>query len=718
MSLFSISSAIRSRAVPALLAIVTVACISPAQAQREPAIRPIEHQIAFGVAFSPDGRQFAATQAGRVVLYDAANGAVLRRIIPRFEKLARVEAPYALLSLDFSPVGSLLAGGRADGAICLWKMGSDGEPAILKTQSRGDYVRCVRFSPDGTLLASGGSDDNVTLWDVIERKVKATLPGYARCIAFSPNGRLLASGSLGECLSLWDVGAGTLVRAMKARGMGDSFVDPNAVPTKEDMRAANRFQAGDVTCVGFSPDGKTLLSGCSHGDIHIFDAGTGKEKGILTGHTFEVVGVHVLSNNQNAISASQDGTIRVWDLNERHLISLAKWGWGSVVSVALSADRKSLLCSGQDGLLRLLLVDQIIKGGQPDDSTLKGHPFYHDGPGVQDVAFSGDGGSLISFTGPCSDQVRVWDCTTGSELQFYRHGHGATESVVMSPPSFVKLTGGGIRMRDVVDGEVSCFALDGMAKALAPFAPKEVGEPTPQVSMVSGDCVLLCAVDCRSRSDTMFVWSLLTGKLRFKVSSAGTDSVITIGKLSDSGRFLVTANEYFDRRKDGNTTFVSVWNLMTSQQILRLQSKLNIRSVRSVAISPDDSTVAIGSTTGLFDAGEVTIASLKNGKPASGFPRRVPTGVFCVAFSPDGKKLCCGSAEGRTTVWDTARSQEALSLSGHEGSVNAAVFSPDGSVLATGSEDGTIRLWNSRSGEEVTPRRAFDIGGMKTGQVR
>ena len=58
-----------------------------------------------------------------------------------------------------------------------------------------------------------------------------------------------------------------------------------------------------------------------------------------------------------------------------------------------------------------------------------------------------------------------------------------------------------------------------------------------------------------------------------------------------------------------------------------------------------------------------------------------------VAWSPDGKWLATGSADGTGKVWDAASGREVLTLQGHHGSVSSVAWSPDGKRLAPGSGD-------------------------------
>ena len=75
-------------------------------------------------------------------------------------------------------------------------------------------------------------------------------------------------------------------------------------------------------------------------------------------------------------------------------------------------------------------------------------------------------------------------------------------------------------------------------------------------------------------------------------------------------------------------------------------------------------------------------------------------GMRAVAFSPNGRMLATGSADGSARLWDP-RTGRLLHVLPHLGDVVALSFSSDGRMLATASVDGLGRVWDTATGGSV-----------------
>jgi RNA polymerase sigma factor (sigma-70 family) len=124
-------------------------------------------------------------------------------------------------------------------------------------------------------------------------------------------------------------------------------------------------------------------------------------------------------------------------------------------------------------------------------------------------------------------------------------------------------------------------------------------------------------------------------------------------------------------------------------------------AVTSLAFSPDGKLLAAGCADGklrLFDGRTGELKKVWDDDVAR---------AWWVVFSPDGKTLVSQSRDKTVEVWDVQTAKVLRTLQGNKASVMAAAFSPDGKLFATGGivrEDdevtgGEVILWDAQTGE-------------------
>ena len=116
----------------------------------------------------------------------------------------------------------------------------------------------------------------------------------------------------------------------------------------------------------------------------------------------------------------------------------------------------------------------------------------------------------------------------------------------------------------------------------------------------------------------------------------------------------------------------------------------------AVTFSPDGKLLAVGTA-----EGQIRIWRTSDWQPVQTLQSSSYFTSIC--FSPDGHILASSGGIDRTVVrlWDVISGQVLHNLAGHTEVVQSVSFSPDGHTLASGSDDRTIRLWDVASGQAL-----------------
>ena len=134
-------------------------------------------------------------------------------------------------------------------------------------------MESLAFSPDGKKLAAGGSDKTICFFDLASGACTQTLRGKhegpVATLAFAPDGKRLLSAATHN-IHMWSLTTGKeeqvwtpCVIGMKP---GETLEEANL---REGMMPINIMQ---VTCVAWSPDGKTIATSGNNGNIRVTDS--------------------------------------------------------------------------------------------------------------------------------------------------------------------------------------------------------------------------------------------------------------------------------------------------------------------------------------------------------------------------------------------------------------------------------------------------------------
>lgn len=199
--------------------------------------------------FSPDGKTLAVgggepSRTGNVAMFDVANG----KAKASWKELH----DDAVVSLDFSHDGKLLASGAADKIVRVTDIASGKQVNLFEGHTH--YVMGVDFRADDRVLATAGADGVVNAWDMILGERKKKIEGWTK-----------------EVTSLQFIGATNQI----VTSAGDNLiriVNDNGTQIRSIANLPDFMQVAAST-----PDGGTIIGGGEDSFLRVWNGNDGKE---------------------------------------------------------------------------------------------------------------------------------------------------------------------------------------------------------------------------------------------------------------------------------------------------------------------------------------------------------------------------------------------------------------------------------------------------------
>lgn len=262
-----------------------------------------------------------------------------------------------------------------------------------------ESIRATVFTSDGHWLVTVGEDRTARLWDFSSDPPAASpivLRGFGApitAVAISPDDRWLAIADQDSTVTLWNLAA----------------ADPTQSPIVLECRH------GPIYAVAFTPDGHGMITGGgnpgSDNAARLWDlTAVNRAPGdptqspiVLRGHDQPIRTVAVTADNHWIITAGDDGTVRLWNLQAKFPAAeqiVLRGHVGRVSAIAVGPSGRRLATVGYDGTARLW--DLQSRDPNVDPVVLSGHRGW-----IASVRISPDGQWLV--TGGFDTTARLWD---------------------------------------------------------------------------------------------------------------------------------------------------------------------------------------------------------------------------------------------------------------------------------------------------------------------
>ena len=253
------------------------------------------------------------------------------------------------------------------------------------------------------------------------------------------------------------------------------FTQSNAEPQLPDGVKAHIKCSGKIMGnIQYSPDGKEIAVASNKG-IWIYDARTGAEVALLSGHQGDVLAIAYASNGKMLASAGRDETVRLWNPKTGESLATLTGHGGLVTGVAFSPDGKQLVSGSGDATVCLWSIQtrrqlwssdtpQAQEQGIQDPAIREAFdlpPLPYKSPfeklafqWVLAVAYSPDGKTLAS-SGSSDGTIQLWDVKSGKHIKTLKGHTEMVRTLAFLPDGKILVSGSDddtIRMWDVATG--------------------------------------------------------------------------------------------------------------------------------------------------------------------------------------------------------------------------------------------------------------------------
>jgi WD40 repeat protein len=559
------------------------------------------------------------------------------------DKPVVIALPAAATSVAFTPDGKHLAAavpGEKGSAVRVFDTAASRELQVFESHTAA--VRAVQFLGDGRSLLSAGDDKVVRLSDANAVAAIDSHAGGVLSAAFIPNGTQIVTAGVDKTVKVWNAANGQLIKALDPL--------PEAPRSVAVNRAGSQFAAAA---------GKV---------VKVWNLGDFKEVRTLP-QPAEVSGISFSADGTRLATAGADNQVRVWEIATGQ----------EIVGFLHSGPVRAVLCPASPELVISASADKTAAV-----HTITLQRYASNGPPLRSLTVMPNGASLVS--GDDEGKVKQWTLAGAPERTLTDSAKPVT-AVAVAKNNILMAAGGAdsvIRLYTINDGKV-------VTTLKAPAAVRQLSFTPDSQALVA-----LC------EGGAIQGWNTVFQPGQPPVPEFGKPAQNYAGGAAVDLVFGPTPGLFFTA---GGADPVRAWRYAGDTPTKNFPHP---NLVDSVAISPDGTQLATGCHDGRLRVFDIAKAQQVRDIAAHATP--MPSSIYCVAWSPDGKRLVSGSYDRSLKMWNAADGKMIAEIKGyedkkaekgHRDGIYCVAFSPDGKLLATGGGDRAVKLWNAADGSPV-----------------
>lgn len=348
------------------------------------------------IVFSPSGKHLVAgTDKGLFLVIDTRS----ERLVAQSNDGQAHEGKQEdkeVLSLDTQSIDGItyLVSGESDGKVRLWELSDDGQPSLVRELPLqfDRSVHSVAFHPTERVVAAGGYDGSIVLWNFENDPGQVSVFSEARdavlALAFNRSGTRLVSAGEDRTIRIWDVAKRE--RLSHRFGHQGSIYDlafrhpPKATSVENERFNQPLEQWNDRTFVSASVDGT----------LRLWDTDNQTPRVLAAEEGYEIeISALAFSHDQRLISGNVEGDLIIWNLREGGRTPLESPEKAAAI-IGISVNPQTSQIATLDSLGRLRIRTPSLENELELQIRGKSLAFAADGTRLMVIA---DNGDLIAF---------------------------------------------------------------------------------------------------------------------------------------------------------------------------------------------------------------------------------------------------------------------------------------------------------------------------------
>lgn len=319
--------------------------------------------------------------------------------------------------------------------------------------------------PKVPIAFSGGADDKARLWDTRTGEELVILGGHEDSIVsggFSASGEYIATGGLDGKVRIWKLHPSPSSSSAKDKEEAATFAPrphDDAIRNESDWGrcefVTNIDGPDEITWLAWHPKGNVIAAGASDSTVWMWNIPLGNVMNVFSGHTGPVTCGRWTHDGKKLITASEDGTLLVWDPRNASALSKLQPGdarfnlESGITSMCISPDDKLIVLGGSAGAIRVVNLSNIDEGGAAlVVGALQGHA---NGESIEGLEFVNLLGNATGSTSQNATRTTTGASTTNNIISVSTDG----KAIIWD------LSNGKVRCEAIHDEAITTIALHG-----------------------------------------------------------------------------------------------------------------------------------------------------------------------------------------------------------------------------------------------------------------